>query len=250
MAPGLTGLAPMYAMRLSLTLLSAALAASAAAIPLTLDYSESTIAKLKARQTASAAGSIQRRQSTGDTANEFLDGGCRDVIFIFARGSTQDGNIGDDPGPQTIDQLKAALGTDTVAAQGVDYPALLIDNLRAGGCDPADADNMRALITQAATQCPTAKLVVSGYSQGAALVHRSVEAAEAGVKERIYAAVTYGDTQKAQDDDHIPDFDPGKTLILCHDGDEVCEGTLIVTDAHSGYSDLAPEAVSFIVSKV
>lgn len=28
-----------------------------------------------------------------DTANEFLEGGCRDVIFIFARGTTQDGNI-------------------------------------------------------------------------------------------------------------------------------------------------------------
>ncbi|KAI1445515.1 carbohydrate esterase family 5 protein [Annulohypoxylon stygium] len=237
-------------MRLSLTLFSAALAVSTTASPLTLDYSESTIAKVKARQTAGAAASIRRRQSAGTTENEFLDGGCRDVIFIFARGSTQDGNIGDDPGPQTIDQLKAALGADTVAAQGVDYPALLIDNLRDGGCDPEDADNMRALITQAATQCPTAKLVVSGYSQGAALVHRSVEAAETSVKGRIYAAVTYGDTQKAQDDDQIPSFDASKTLILCHDGDKVCEGTLIVTDAHHGYSDLAPEAVDFIVSKV
>ncbi|KAI1453225.1 carbohydrate esterase family 5 protein [Annulohypoxylon moriforme] len=237
-------------MKLHLTLLSATLVVSAAANPLTLDYSENTVAILKERQTTGAATSIRKRQSTGTTANEFLDGGCRDVIFIFARGSTQDGNIGDDPGPQTIDQLKAALGADAVAAQGVDYPALLIDNLRDGGCDPEDADNMRALITQAATQCPTAKLVVSGYSQGAALVHRSVEAADTSVKDRIFAAVTYGDTQKAQDNDQIPNFDTGKTLILCHDGDKVCEGTLIVTDAHHGYSDLAPEAVGFIISKV
>ncbi|KAI2463883.1 carbohydrate esterase family 5 protein [Annulohypoxylon bovei var. microspora] len=237
-------------MKLPLTLLSATLVAFTAASPLVLDYSESTIAKLKARQTVNAAANIQRRQSTGTTANEFLEGGCRDVIFIFARGSTQDGNIGDDPGPQTIDQLKAALGTDTVAAQGVDYPALLIDNLRDGGCDPEDADNMRALITQAATQCPSSKLVVSGYSQGAALVHRSVESAETSVKDRIYAAVTFGDTQKAQDDGQVPDFDVSKTLILCHDGDKVCDGTLIVTDAHHEYHDLAPEAVDFIVSKV
>ncbi|KAI1407882.1 carbohydrate esterase family 5 protein [Hypoxylon sp. FL1857] len=237
-------------MKFSLALFSAALVTSTAAVPLTLDYSESTISKLKERQSASVKAGIQKRQSTGTTANEFLDGGCRDVIFIFARGSTQDGNVGDDPGPQTIDQLKAALGTDTVAAQGVDYPALLVDNLREGGCDPEDADNMRALITQAATQCPSSKLVVSGYSQGAALVHRSVESASTSVKNSIYAIVTFGDTQKAQDGGQVPNFDPSKTLILCHDGDKVCDGTLIVTDAHLGYHDLSPEAVDFIVSKV
>ena len=31
--------------------------------------------------------------AVGTTANEFLEGGCRDVIFIYARGTTQDGNI-------------------------------------------------------------------------------------------------------------------------------------------------------------
>ncbi|KAI2776011.1 carbohydrate esterase family 5 protein [Daldinia loculata] len=237
-------------MRLSLSLLFVTLVTSSVASPLVLDYSESTIQKLKGRRSAAIKASTQKRQSAGTTANEFLEGECRDVIFIYARGSTQDGNIGEDPGPQTIDQLKAALGTNAIAAQGVDYPALLIDNLRTGGCDPEDADNMRALITQAATQCPSSKLVVSGYSQGAALVHRSIESASTSVKNQIYAAVTYGDTQKAQDGGKIPNFDASKTLILCHDGDEVCKGTLIVTDAHHEYHDLAPDAVDFIVSKV
>ncbi|KAI0172997.1 carbohydrate esterase family 5 protein [Hypoxylon sp. FL1284] len=233
-----------------LSLLFGALVATVAANPLVLNYSEGFIQEHKLRQLGGKATGAQRRQSTGTTENEFLDGGCRDVIFIFARGSTQDGNIGDEPGPQTIDQLKAALGADAVAAQGVDYPALLLDNLREGGCDPDDADDMRELITQAATQCPSSKLVVSGYSQGAAMVHRSIESASTSVKDRIYAAVTFGDTQKAQDGSQIPNFDASKTLILCHDGDEVCEGTLIVTDAHHGYSDLSPDAVDFIVSKL
>ncbi|KAI1778743.1 carbohydrate esterase family 5 protein [Hypoxylon cercidicola] len=237
-------------MKLSLLLLSSTLVAITAANTLVLDYSEAFIQRSKERQLEGNTVSVQRRQSAGTTANEFLNGGCRDVIFIFARGSTQDGNIGNDPGPQTVDQLKAALGASAVAAQGVDYPALLVDNLRDGGCDPEDANNMRALITRAATECPSSKLVVSGYSQGAALVHRSVEAASTRVKNRIYAAVTFGDTQKAQDDSRIPNFDASKTLILCHDGDEVCEGTLIITDAHHDYHDLSPEAVDFIVSKV
>ncbi|KAI1343455.1 carbohydrate esterase family 5 protein [Xylariaceae sp. FL0016] len=231
----------------ALPLLSLA-ASLAAATPLTIDLSESAIDKIKSGSSSGIAASDVAAVTT--TENEFLDGGCRDLIFIFARGSTQDGNVGDDPGPQVISQLKAALGDSAVAAQGVDYPALLIDNLRAGGCDPADAADMRALITQAATQCPDAAIAVSGYSQGAALVHASIEDATDAVRAKIVAAVTFGDTQKEQDDNQIPNFDPNKTLILCHDGDLVCDGTLIVTDNHYDYSDLAPEAVDFIVSKV
>ncbi|KAI8631618.1 carbohydrate esterase family 5 protein [Xylariaceae sp. FL1651] len=227
-------------------LLAAALLGLGSAIPMTFDLSVEKINQLK---TGRSSG-IATRQSAGTTENEFLDGGCRPLIFIYARGSTQDGNIGDTPGPQTIDGLKSALGADYVAAQGLDYPASLLDNLRDGGCDPDDAEHMRALITQAATQCPSSELAVAGYSQGAALVHASIKIADQNVRNRIVAAVTFGDTQKKQDGGQIPNFDPAKTLILCHDGDLVCDGTLIVTDHHYDYDDLAPEAVNFIVSKV
>ena len=149
-----------------------------------------------------------------------------------------------------MDLLKAALGDDAVAAQGVEYPADLFDNLRRGGCDPADAKNMAALIAQAATECPESKLVVSGFSQGAALVHRSVEQLSQSVAARISAGVTYGDTQRKQDKGRIPGLAADKTLIICHDGDLVCEGTLIVTDAQDDYENDAPEAGEFIVGKL
>lgn len=80
-------------MRLSLSLLFVTLVTSSVASPLVLDYSESTIQKLKGRRSAAIKASTQKRQSAGTTANEFLEGECRDVIFIYARGSTQDGNI-------------------------------------------------------------------------------------------------------------------------------------------------------------
>ena len=63
--------------------------ALAAAVPLTIDISEDTIDKLKAGN----SNGIQARQSTGTTENEFLEGGCRNLILIYARGSTQEGNI-------------------------------------------------------------------------------------------------------------------------------------------------------------
>ncbi|KAJ2970233.1 hypothetical protein NUW58_g9758 [Xylaria curta] len=94
------------------------------------------------------------------------------------------------------------------------------------------------------------KLVLSGYSQGAALVHAATKQLPAAVLNKVAAAVTYGDTRKKQDGGVVPNITPSRSLILCHDGDRVCDGTLIITDAHHDYQDLAPTAVNFIVSKV
>lgn len=42
---------------------------------------------------AAAAPILEERQSTGSTANEYTSGGCKDIIFFFARGSTEVGNM-------------------------------------------------------------------------------------------------------------------------------------------------------------
>lgn len=46
--------------------------------------------------TAAALPTVERRQfgtGVGSTVNELEDGSCRDITFIFARGSTEIGNI-------------------------------------------------------------------------------------------------------------------------------------------------------------
>ncbi|ORY60679.1 cutinase [Pseudomassariella vexata] len=235
-------------MHLSLPIFTALLLAIANASPIVLDVAANDITKIEARGVQVA--SLEPRQTIGPSADEFTSGGCRSVILIYARGSTQAGNMGEQPGPQTANALKSALGSSVVAAQGVTYPAGLLSNLKTGGCDPDDAADMAALITQAATQCPSAKIVVSGYSQGAAMVHRSVEQLSTAVKARIYADVTYGDTQKEQDGARILSFDTSKTLILCNEGDQVCEGTLIITSAHFDYTGSVDTAVGFMRSKL
>jgi hypothetical protein len=45
------------------------------------------------------------------------------VQFIFARGTGESGNVGTDVGAPLIANLRAALGTANIAAQGVDYAA-------------------------------------------------------------------------------------------------------------------------------
>lgn len=123
---------------------------------------------------------VQKRQYTSLTENEFTTGGCRDVIFLWARGSTEAGNMVSDHedfpltswliplkgsiiGVPLSDGLKGALGDSTVATEGVDYAALLSTNLLPGGADPAGIAEMVELFNQAATQCPDSKIVAGGY---------------------------------------------------------------------------------------
>lgn len=146
-----------------------------------------------------AATPIEVRQNNvGSTANEFTRGGCRDIIMLFARGSTEVGNMGTVCGPQTGEGLKENFGAENVAVEGIDYAAGLSTNFLPGGADPAGISEMVDLIGQVASDCPDSKLVVGGYSQGAALTHRAVEDLPQAQKDQIAAAFTFGDTQNQQ----------------------------------------------------
>lgn len=50
---------------------------------------------LLATLVSAAPHDIEARQSTkvGSTANEFVTGGCKPVVMLFARGSTEAGNM-------------------------------------------------------------------------------------------------------------------------------------------------------------
>ncbi|TDZ38558.1 putative cutinase 1 [Colletotrichum spinosum] len=201
-------------------------------------------------QNDAVKGARIESRATGLTSKEFTRGGCRDIIFIYARGSTQLGNMGDQPGPQTSDGLKRKYGDRSVATEGVDYPALLTTNLEPGGADPRDAAVMKKLLTDAATKCPGAKIVAGGYSQGGAMGHRAIEGLSDDVKSRIVGVVFFGDTQNQQDRGQIPKFPKGKVKIICNGPDDICRGTLNVKPAHLDYAKRAPEAVDFLVGKI
>ncbi|KAK5656565.1 hypothetical protein OQA88_4544 [Cercophora sp. LCS_1] len=191
-----------------------------------------------------------RQLIVGSTATEFTDSGCRDVILLFARGSTEIGNMGTVCGPDTANGLKRRLGAGRIAVEGIEYAALLSTNFLPGGADPAGIREMKRLIGRAVTQCPNSQIVVGGYSQGAALTHRAVEDLAQAQKDRIVAAFTFGDTQNQQDNGQIPNFPRDKTLVICNRGDAVCSGTLTILPAHLTYGSRADEAVDFIASKI
>ncbi|KAK2760060.1 cutinase [Colletotrichum kahawae] len=244
-------------MKAFITLILAAVAFSSPIYPISSRDIE-TVPKLDARE-------------TGTIAKEFTTGGCRDVIFIFARGSVETGNMrrpyshssttsdgadvkafhqGSTVGPPTSDGLKKRYGDNRVATEGVDYAAALTTNFLPGGADPDGVTTMRKLLNDAASKCPNAKLVAGGYSQGAAVAHRSIESLSDSTKNRILGVITYGDTQNTQDKGQIPKFPKDRVKIICNDADEVCKGTLEVEPAHLDYVKRVPEAVDFLVGKI
>ncbi|KAI1812206.1 cutinase [Poronia punctata] len=192
-------------------------------------------------------------RATRSTENELSLGPCKDVIFIFARGSTEIGNMGTVVGPGVADQLKARLGSSRVAVEGVDYAALLSTNYLPGGTDALSEARMKALLNMAATKCPNSQIVTGGYSQGGAVNHRAIEDMPQNIKDKIKAVVLFGDTQKLTDGNQIPGFPTSKTKFFCRGGlDQVCNGVLsaAVLLPHLSYGSDAVEAGNWLADRV
>ncbi|GKT83926.1 LOW QUALITY PROTEIN: cutinase precursor [Colletotrichum tofieldiae] len=194
------------------------------------------------------ARELEARQGSGrvgSTAKEFSQGGCKDVIMFFARGSTEVGNMGTVCGPPTANGVKANF--QSVAVEGVDYAAGLATNTLPGGADPKGIAEMKRLIAQANSDCPNSMLVVGGYSQGAALTHRAVEDLPQAQKDQIVAAFTFGDTQNTQDNGQIPNFPKTRPRSSAP---RATPGTLTILPAHLSYGRNADEMADFISQKL
>ena len=87
-----------------------------------------------------------------------------------------------------FEQLIKDLGAKGVSLQGVPYPASAAGNAdfgSDGGSDMAD------LVSKALSRCPHTKIALSGYSQGAYVVHNAVE--QQGVDaSKVGAVVLFG----------------------------------------------------------
>jgi hypothetical protein len=60
----------------------------------------------------------------GDTENGIKNGNCcTDVTIVFARGTTEAGNVGGVAGPPLFKALRNKIGAGRVTVQGTAYPA-------------------------------------------------------------------------------------------------------------------------------
>ncbi|KAJ7091290.1 cutinase-domain-containing protein [Mycena crocata] len=206
-------------------------------------------ATVQSNITERAVSSNTTQSAIPANATEYqLSGECRKCTFIFARGTTEDGNVGARIGPPLIAELRAALGTKNIAAQGVNYTADF-EGAFSGG-DEAGSIKMANLIATAANKCPSTKIVVSGYSQGAQLVHKATRRLNKTVAVRINAVALFGDpyypTNKTVD--NVP---ADQTISFCHENDVVCNpagGDLFDYTDHLNYNRDAKNASKFILA--
>lgn len=191
---------------------------------------------------------------TSITEHEFsLSLRCAKVVFVWARGSTEAGNMGTVIGQPLGDELRSEFGSD-LQIEGVDYAALLSTNYLPGGTDLAAELEMRGILNDVHRRCPNAVIVTGGYSQGAAVNHRAIEDLSADVKDQIAGVVTFGDTQNRADGGRIPNFPQNKIKIFCGGviRDTVCDGNLAgaVLAPHLSYGVNAREAGAYLIGKV
>jgi cutinase len=90
--------------------------------------------------------------------------GCPDIEVVFARGTNEDAGLGV-VGGTFVDQLRGKVGGRSVGAYAVNYPATF-DFLKAA----AGANDASAHIQYMVNTCPNTRLVLGGYSQGAAVI--------------------------------------------------------------------------------
>ncbi|KAK0944799.1 hypothetical protein LTR29_003612 [Friedmanniomyces endolithicus] len=178
----------------------------------------------------------------GQTATDVDDGVCAPITLIFARGSTEPGTMGSSVGPAVAKALISSQGASGVAIQGVSYTATIesnIDQGRTGG--PV----MAALAQKALKNCPNTKIALSGYSQGAMVVH----VAASSLGSDISSAVLYGDPE-LHTASSVGSLPASRVKEFCASGDGVCETRgFAITAAHLSYttsSDI-PDGASFIV---
>ncbi|MDG4664008.1 cutinase family protein [Mycobacterium sp. 236(2023)] len=157
---------------------------------------------------------------------------CPDVEVVFARGTSEPAGVGR-VGQALADQLRNQLGGRTVGTYGVNYPATYDFFTSADGAN--DAANRIATM---ASQCPSTRIVLGGYSQGAAVVDMlagvpplgnrvgnigSAPPLAGGLNGNVAAVAVFGNpSAKFSLPLSSSGSFAGKALDLCADGDPIC----------------------------
>ncbi|OLO99356.1 cutinase [Mycolicibacterium porcinum] len=185
---------------------------------------------------------------------------CSDVEVIFARGTNDAPGLGR-PGQAFADGLSSRLGGRTVSTYAVNYPASYDFLAAADGA--TDAANRIATL---ASSCPSTRVVLGGYSQGAAVVDMLAGIPPLGNRvgeigsapplagelvPQVAAVAVFGNPSAKFGIPITSSVFGGKAIDLCKDGDPICSRGRNPF-AHSDYvtSGMADQAANFVAGIV
>jgi cutinase len=181
---------------------------------------------------------------------------CPDIEVVFARGTNDAPGLGN-PGQAFADALRSQVGGRTLTTYAVNYPANYDFLAAADGA--SDAANR---ISQMAVACPSTRIVLGGYSQGAAVVDMLAGIPPLGNKigevgsapplasslvPNVAAVAVFGNPATKFGNPITSSVFGGRSIDLCKDGDPICSRGRNPF-AHSDYvsSGLTNQAANYI----
>lgn len=177
---------------------------------------------------------------------------CSDVEVVFARGTDQPQGLGRE-GQAFVNALKPQLGGRSLGVYAVVYPASYDFLAAAAGANDASAHIQGTMVN-----CPGTRIVLAGYSQGAAIVDvlAAVPFPALGFNsplppdapDHIAALAVFGNptTRVGQPLTNSPIYG-SRSIDLCIAGDPVCSDGNDVA-AHSNYvsAGLIQQGANFV----
>ena len=185
---------------------------------------------------------------------------CPDIEVIFARGTDDTPGLGT-PGTAFVNALRPLVGGRTLTSYAVNYPASY--NFLDAASGAADATNRITMMSQ---QCPSTRLVLGGYSQGAAVMDMLAGVPPLGNKigdigsapplpsnllSNIAAVAVFGNPATKFINPLTSSVFGGKAIDLCKDGDPICSRGRNPF-AHNDYvsAGMVQQAATFVAGRV
>ncbi|KUH95611.1 cutinase [Mycobacterium sp. IS-3022] len=188
------------------------------------------------------------------------DSSCADIEVIFARGTDDTPGLGT-PGTAFVSALRSLTSGRSLSTYAVNYPASYDFLAAADGA--TDATNRIAMMSQ---QCPSTRLVLGGYSQGAAVIDMLAGVPPLGNKigsvgsapplprsllPNIAAVAVFGNPATKFSNPITSSVFAGRAIDLCKDGDPICSRGRNPF-AHNDYvsSGMVQQAANFVAGLV
>jgi cutinase len=192
--------------------------------------------------------------------------GCPDAEVVFARGTTEDPGVGP-TGQAFVDSLRSRVGAKSLGVYPVNYPATTDFPTAVDGITDA-----RAHVLATAAGCPHTKMVLGGFSQGAAVMgFVTANAVPDGVSpsdvpapmppdvaDHVAAVALFG--KPSTRFMHAINDPPvnvgaqylGKTIDLCVDNDLVCDSHGTSFAVHDQYVEtgMVDQGVTFVANQL